>query len=247
MDEIKSTLGSGWDRTQLSLRLTPQRRAELLALCRDADGVLTPTDAIDKALAVAKRAVDENARGGVERDAIAYTVDAGIAGLREALGRQTRDIELISSSLRSLHRLLSSVLHDTESDAFATDDSREEEPQSFHAWLEGVVECVGMKAQRVVIARSTWQRRADVGQRWAALDVMAELVAVDGKVLPTAGAPYPRLSRINLLSASGPICAASFPQPMFLVCQVQVDGWTVHLHRETADRQPGDAIGSHRV
>ena len=239
-------LGPGWERSQLSLRLTPQRRAELLALCGEADDAPTPTDAVDKALAVATQALEERARGGVDREAVEDAVEAGVAGLRAALAKQASEIELISGSLRGLHRLLSDVLADSGSEDVQANEDGGNPPQDFREWLEAEIDRAEMKAQRVAIARSTWQRRVETGPRFAAVDATAELVAVDGKLVGDAAA-YPRLCRLDLLDAGSPICAASFPQPLFLVCQAVPGGWNVHLHRIGSDGQPGEAIGSHRI
>ena len=79
-----------------------------------------------------------------------------------------------------------------------------------------------------------------------ALDLMAELIAVDGVAVPRTGV-YPELARIDLIDASHPLVAVEAPRPLFLVCQAMANGWTVHAHLTNPDGKPGAAIGMHRI
>lgn len=239
-------LGPGWDRAQMSLRLTPERRAELLALCSELGPTPTPTDAIDRALEIAKQAKLEIGREAVSADDIDAALEARMPALREAIDRQGRDIEQVVKSLRGLHQLMSAIAQEAVSDGFEPTSAPAAAPQSFRSWLEDAILKSGAKAQRSAVARSTWQRLARPAARMSSLDLMAELVAVDGALVATAGA-YPEMSRIDLIDATHPICAVELPRPIFLVCQALPNGWIAHAHFATADGQPGEAIGSHRI
>lgn len=239
-------LGPGWDRAQLSLRLTPERRAELLALCSGLGPTPTPTDAIDRALEIAKQAKWELGREAVSADDIEAAIEARMPALREALDRQGRDIEQVVKSLRGLHQLMSSIALAPDSDGFAPMDDTPQGPLAFRSWLEATIAKAGAKAHRSAVARSTWQRLTRPTIRMSSLDLMAELVAVDGALVAKADA-YPEISRIDLIDAAHPICAVELPRPMFLVCQALPNGWIAHAHHATADGQPGEAIGSHRI
>lgn len=239
-------LGPGWDRAQLSLRLTPERRAELLALCSGLGPTPTPTDAIDRALEIARQANSEQGREAIGADDIEAAIEARMPALHEALDRQGHDIDQIVQSMRGLHQLMSAVAQEPDADGFTLGNAPPHGPISFRGWLEGAIVKSGVKAQRAVVVRSTWQRLSRPTIRMSSLDLMAELVAVDG-VMVTKTDAYPEMSRIDLIYASHPICAVEFPRPMFLVCQVLPNGWVAHAHHATADGQPGEAIGSQRI
>ena len=169
----------------------------------------------------------------VSRDGVADAVHMATANLRDALDAHGREIAPISDSMRGLHRLLSEAL----GDGGADEKTPASVPAGFQAWLEGAIERAGEQVKRVAIVRSSWQRLVDVGPRFASLEAMCELVAFDGKLVP-ADAP-PQLARVELLDSNSPIGAATFPQPLFLVCQVLASGWAIHAHKATPDGQPG--------
>jgi len=239
-------LGPGWDRAQMSLRLTPERRAELLALCSGLGPTPTPTDAIDRALEIAKQARQDIGREAASADDIEAAIEARMPALREAIDRQGRDIAQVVTSLRGLHQLMSAIAQEADSDGLQALDDSAAVPLAFRSWLEGAISKAGAKAQRSAVARSTWQRLVRSAARMSCLDLMAELVAVDGALVAASGA-YPEMSRIDLIEPTHPICAVELPRPIFLVCQALPNGWIAHAHLATAEGQPGEAIGSHRI
>jgi hypothetical protein len=245
-DQTNRELGPGWDRQQLSLRLTPERKAELLALRAGIGPGSTPTDAIDRALDIVKQIKWRERLGGVATEDIEDAIESQAAGIRETIERQGREIEQINKSLFGLRRLMSTIADAPDSDGDLLVDARPQGPVSLRAWLEEATLKAGAKAKRSVIARSLWQRKTSSAPRMVALDLMIELVAIDGALVSnTAG--YPEYARIDLIDAEHPICGLELPRPMFLVCQALANGWIAHARHATADGQPGEAIGSHRI
>lgn len=238
-------LGKGWDRPQLSLRLTPERKVELLALCKELGPEPTPTDAIDRALSLARHAkwTDIESDSGASLES---TLESKFNGFQAALDRQARHTEQLTASMRGLHKLISSIAESPDSDGLPLVDIPSHGPMSFRAWLDGTLQVAGLKARRVAIVHSTWQRKVNAMPRMATLDLTAELIAVDGAMV-ARGPAYPEACRLDLIDTAHPICAVELPCPMFLVCQVLENGWMAHAHRVTADGKPGEAIGSHRI
>lgn len=239
-------LGVGWDRAQLSVRLTRERKAELLALCDGLGHCPTPTDAIDRALRIAQQARIDAGTTGMHAEDIEAALDAKMESLQKVLSKQSRDINEITASLRGLHRLMSSVVDESFDGVVSGFCASLSERPSFRAWLEGSIAATGTIARRAVVVRSTWQRLVSSPARTLSLELMSELIAVDG-VRAASQRPTPDISRIGPLDSTHPICAAALPTPLFLVCQVSPNGWVVHAHHATLDGKPGDAIGSHRI
>ena len=246
--EVRSNpkLGPGWDRQQVSLRLTPERKAELLALCAGAGPAFTPTDAIDRALEISKQARWEESRQPPERDEISEAFRSEAAYALGLLERQGGDIEQILLSLRGLRQLMSTIADAPDPDSLASSQIQEQAPIPFRAWLEAAMSKAGVRAERSAIARSPWQRRLSSAPGLASLDIMVELVAVDGALLAKPDG-FPERSRIDLIEAADPLCNLDLPRPIFLVCQVVGTGWIAHARHATADGQPGEAIGSRRI
>ncbi len=245
-DQTNRDLGPGWDRQQLSLRLTPERKAELLALRAAMGPGSTPTDAIDRALDIVKRIKWRESGGGLTAEDIEDAIESQAAGIRETLERQGREIEQINQSLFGLRRLMSTITDAPDSDGDSLADARPQGPVSLRAWLEEATRKAGVKAQRSVIARSLWQRKTSSAPRMMTLDLMVELVAIDGSLVSNP-AGYPEYARIDLIDAERPICGLEPPRPKFLVCQALANGWIAHARHATADGQPGEAISSHRI
>lgn len=245
-DQFNRKLGPGWDRQQVSLRLTPERRTELLALFPDAGPVFTPTDAIDRALEISRQARWEESRRLLERDEIGDAFRSEAANALGLLERQGADIEQILLSLRGLRQLMSTIADAPDPDSFSPIPAPEQSPIPFRGWLEEAMRKAGVRAQRSVIVRAPWQRRLSLAPGMASLDLMAELVAVDG-ALVVRPASFPERSRIDLIDLAHPLCNLELPRPMFLVCQVVGNGWIAHAHHATMEGQPGNAIGSHRI
>lgn len=239
-------LGPGWDRAQLSLRLTPERKAELLALCDGLENAPTPTDAIDRALRIAQQARVDAGTTGIHAEDIEAALDAKTQALRMVLSQQSRDINEINASLRGLHSLIFSVVDQSSDGGASGNGASPSEPPSFRAWLERSIVATGVIAMRAVVVRSTWQRLVSLPSSALSLELMSELIAVDG-VRAGSQLPMPEISRIARLDSTHPICAAALPTPLFLVCQVSPNGWIVHAHHATLDGKPGNAIGSHRI
>ena len=247
MDNNTKTLGPGWSRRQLSYRLTAQRKVDLLALCETLGAHPTPTHALDHALALARdfQRMDSSARWGGLED-LEVGLDARFVDIQESLARQELSADHIQQNLRGLHRLISALADGADIDGLDAPSFAARSPIPFRAWLEGALKALGHKVQRAAIARSTWQAVTASTPRMRALDLMAELIAVDGVAVPRTGV-YPELARIDLIDASHPLVAVEAPRPLFLVCQAMANGWTVHAHLTTPDGKPGAAIGMHRI
>jgi len=245
--DTSKELGEGWSRSQLSLRLTPQRKASLLSLSEQLDGATTPTDALDRAIELAREFQRlGSVAGRADIEDIEAALDLRAAEVHERLDRQESRIDQLHESLRGLHRLISTIADTADTDGFAMPNSEDREPISFRTWLEGSIERAGMKALRAAIVRSTWQAKSASTSRMIALDLMAELVAVDGVAVASRSA-YPELARIALIDASHPLARIESPRPIFLVCQVVGQGWVAHAHHADQDGKPGSAIGTHRT
>jgi hypothetical protein len=246
MEQPNRKLGPGWDRKQLSLRLTTERKIELLALCHGLDAEPTPTDAIDRALDIARLAQWTQGGPGISADDALDAVESKMSDMREALERQGYNIEQISKSLQGLHRLMSAIADTPDADGYPAIDTGPKAPTPFRTWLERMLEASGLHVKRAAVVRTTWQQRSSSTPRMATIDLMAELVAIDGELAPKTQA-YPEISRIDLIDAAHPICAVELPRPMFIVCQALPSGWVAHMHHANPDGQPGEAIGSHRI
>jgi hypothetical protein len=238
-------LGPGWDRAQLSLRLTPERKADLLALCDGLGNAPTPTDAIDQALEIARQSRIKRGLSVMDAEEFEVVLEAKSQILQASLAQQGRHIEDILASLLGLHHLMVSAVDGPFDDSGADSEESSSAAPTFRAWLERSIDRNGARAKRAVVVRSTWQRLRPAAPI-ASLELMAELVAVDGVVVQPPR-PFPQLSRIDLLDLAHPFTAIDMPTPMFLVCQLMPNGWLVHAHRATLEGNPGNALGTQSI
>lgn len=106
-------IDGAWSRSELTLRLTKQRAANLGAIAATLPGSPTPTQALDHALATALAARGE-ARASLDADQLAAATEP-IAEQVQALSDETRArLSALEGSLAKLLSLISDAVGDQE-------------------------------------------------------------------------------------------------------------------------------------
>jgi hypothetical protein len=231
----------GWDRDQLSVRLTPARRERLRQLASALASDATPGDAIDLALARALEnpdgqaptpctaSVELLARLGSIESTIAEAADRSAATAARALDR-AEDAVARASAAQELLVEISRAGTEAAGDAQPT----YEPPTLLRDWLDalpnrpGVVEVVGR-----------WHSKTRLGAGHVALDL--EIADRRPETVRT-------VTRLAPISTSCGLSTADAHDGLSLSCaRSSGGGWTVLATALRRDGTPGAVLGSASV
>lgn len=223
-------LGKGWDRHQVTFRLSSDRMIELMAIASAMPEGATPTDAICRAIELARSSTLFDCSDAV--DAV-HSVDASLAAnfaeLLEAQNWQGKAIAYLQSDLSKIKNLLSAAAMAGDPDEMGF-QVQQAQPEPFSAWLCAAIAKSGYSATRSAIASGSLQSISLVSEKLARIELFAELAAIDSKKAP---ASTPSRSMLELVELSNPLLRTPLGDPLFFVAQPKAGGWTLHIHRAT--------------
>ena len=242
-----SKLGAGWQRDQVSFWLTTQRRHDLMAIANQLPAGCTPSDAIARAIDLARIHLASGSLDPAElMDAVDTALARGLSETRDSIDTQTLAIADLSQGMKSIHRLLS-ALADGEDVGPALAGGAPRKPPLFRDWLDNEAAKAGGRPTRSAVASGCWHSVERISDRMVAVDFEATLVALDGKRLETTEPAEPSIVRFDLLDSSHPFATADWTSKLFFVCQPMTNGWMVHLHQAAADGSAGKAISKAQI
>lgn len=105
----------GWKRRQLTLRLPPERLAQLRSIATQMNSDATPTDAVDRAIAMAVAQIGSD-RHGDRLDAIEDALEALAMERRFDTDRIEAAVLALGKNLAALHALISEVANQAPED-----------------------------------------------------------------------------------------------------------------------------------
>lgn len=249
--------GQGWDRDQVSLRLTLRRKTRLLSLARELPPEATPTDAVDRALdlalagLVARGREDEDDFGAADVSAALGRLDSGVAAasalldakltrLSNQLAEARPLIEEAAEGARRLRRLADAA--QAEDSGFAEDTS--EAPLSIRNWLDRETRKLGRPATKLALVRAEWAAARKVSRALLSIDFSCRLVAVDNQSVD----PSPSLvslARLDLVDAGGALAGVGATRAIALLCEPRGSGaWLIRFHELDAQGKIGSMIES---
>lgn len=240
-------LGAGWNRTQASYWITQQRRQDLMSIALQLPAGATPTDAITRAIELARAHVAGGQLDQAELlDAVDTSIASGFAATREALEGQAAAIADMGKGLRSIHRLLTELAGAEGIDAGPALAGEAKAPP-FRDWLNSQLALAGLRPQRSAVASGQWRSVERAGEKSASVEFNLELAAVDGKPVAPELLPQASRARFEGLEAAHPFATADWQARLFFVCQPVGSEWVVHLHKSGQDGSAGAAIGQARA
>lgn len=236
------TLGQGWDKNQVAFRLGKQRLVDLMAIASSLPDGATPTDAISRAIELARISQVYDCADAVEAaQSVDLTLATGLGEIKEAQERQGEAIWRLESALGQIQSLLIAAA------AAGRNDGEEEEgdaapaaPIPFASWLSAAIKDAGLLAMRSAIATGCLHSISLVSDRLARLDFQVELAAVDGKKLAGLATATARLDLVDLDS---PLLRTPWGEPLYFVAQPLSGGWNLHVQRN-GDGKAIQSIGT---
>jgi hypothetical protein len=251
-EDDRNSDARGWDRDRVSIRLSAKRAAALRSLVADAPRA-TPTDAIDKAIELAREAA-RSPRG--------EPTDVESAGLEElerrlagVFGSQFDELASVLSELRAkLDELRAAFVAALDSDGphgspaqpgRSADATMNETSIDLTAWLASSSLAKGLSLETSAVVRGRVVGARAIGDRGVVLDLSGELVAVDGAKAGSGdrGAPPLRLGPVAANSAAALVVGAE----ICLWCQRAGAEWQVKIHRVESDGRIGELVATHRA
>jgi hypothetical protein len=238
--KLPKTTQASWDRDGFFIRLTPQRKAALLAIAKDLPGSPSPIVVIDHGLDVALAMRQEQ----TEDDAHEYEPPRDEqSSFTSTIARIETQARLDRETMEALGRGVAERFHAL-SDLItaAMEPGGSAEAPSFESWLSDETARLGLTIQKAAIAKAAWigKRRSSTGRIEGEFEV--ELVGADGKPLrrKTAGAARVRLAG---LAEPGALASSSMNQAVFLVAQPLAGGsWSITAYSSQSDGSLGSAL-----
>lgn len=242
----------GWDRDQVSIRLSAKRAAALRSLVADAPRA-TPTDAIDRAIEIARDATP-SPRGELH-DAEPASLDGLERRLAGLFASQFDEIASVLSELRAqadeLRMAFAAALDsDDPQDSPAqprrsADAAINETPIGLTAWLVPASLAKGLLLETSAVVRGRVVGARAASDRGVMLDFSGELVAVDGAKVARGdrGASPLRLGPI----AANDAAALTIGAEICLWCQRAGAEWQIKIHRVEADGRIGELVATRRA
>ncbi len=226
-------LPAGWERTAVTLRLTPARKKALLALRPAGEPGEAPTAALDRAieLAAASLLEVEPAKAGptpqpsARADELARLGDA-LRSLAEEVHAARRDwmraasaLPAIAADLSSLRRSITAAARLGEIES--TDEDNFDAAIPILAWLEHEA----APACSWIVAQARFLRTRGASSGWMALELEARIVG--GEALPQRVAARDSLIAVGPARAGSPAFALGQSESMVLTCRRTVQGWAI--------------------
>lgn len=249
--------GLGWDRDQVSLRMTLRRKTRLLSLARELPPEATPTDAVDRALdlaiagLIARGRKDENTFDATavsaalsqidsEMAATSTLFDAKLTSMADDLSKLVDALPLIEEAAdgaRRLHRLADAVQADGEAGLEAEAGGA---PPSLRDWLRRETERAGRSVANVAFVKAEWMAARKIARTLLSIDLSCQLVAVDGQRVDSSRS-FASPARIDLVDASNALAGIGATGAVCLLCEPQDSGaWLIRVH----SLAPGGKVGS---
>ena len=102
-------IGKGWDRPQVTVKLTPRRKSLLCDIALGMPNGTTPSDAIERALEAAWASREEIAALEARIDSLEDTVEAADGERRREADRTLAAVADLGASVMRLHALIATV------------------------------------------------------------------------------------------------------------------------------------------
>ena len=228
---------SAWKRAAVTVRLSPERKAKLIALLGSRADKLAPTAAIDLALDLAISTIQgEPTSNALSTATMADATQAFRGAARDVVSAAAMNGEAmvrLRLEMEALRKLIHSAAGGTQP------DEEEAPPQhlSLREWLDR--EAAGLPA-RSLLARA---RLESPGSRGIDPVVFVERVAAS----QVRGAKARGLPGHATLPSASAIATAWGMVPkgdLYLMCKGTADGWSVSIHKISDDGQPGAFLTS---
>ncbi|ATQ75801.1 hypothetical protein CR152_15650 [Massilia violaceinigra] len=228
---------SAWKRAAVTVRLSPERKAKLIALLGDRADEMAPTAAIDLALDLALSTI----QGKPMPDAPS---SASMADATQAFRGAARDVvsaAAMNGEAMVRLRLEMAALRKLIYSAAGGEQFEDEEPvpplPTLRQWLDR--EAADLPA-RSLLAKA---RLEQPGSRGINSVVLVERVAAS----QVRGAKARGLPALATLPSAPAIATAWGMVPngdLYLMCKGTADGWSVSIHKISDDGQPGAFLAS---
>ncbi len=99
-------IGKGWERSQVTIKLTPRRKSLICDIALGMPNGTTPSDAIERALEIAWNSRSETDALNSRMESIEDTIEAADGERRREADRALNAIADLSETITRLHRLL---------------------------------------------------------------------------------------------------------------------------------------------
>lgn len=244
--------GVGWERDQVSVRLSARRAVALRSLVADAPHA-TPTDAIDRAIELASEAA--RAPRGESLDVESAGLEAIERRLTALFDSQFDELASVLSELRArLDELRAAFAAALDPDGphgapaqpgLSADATTSEAPIDLTTWLASASLAQGLSLETSAVVRGRVVGTRLAGDRGVMLDFAGELVAADGAkaVSGDRGAPPLRLGPVAANGNAALVVGAE----ICIWCQRAGTEWQVKIHKVEGDGRIGELIAAHRA
>lgn len=235
---MASTSGdNAWDRPAVTFRLTKRRAHDLRKIAGSSPMPLSPTGAIDYAIAAA---LAENGTAEFDESSLVGSLASDIREIaalskQHAAAHQTSLAEMAAhvKDLRDVMRAAASGDH----------EERGEMGGAAIGILEWLESESGPLPEPSFLATVRWQFKARLDDARFAIDLLAERVAAAG-LSGTASRGLPAIVRLSNLEWDSPFSRIDSMRAAYVMCQRHGSGWMLSLHPMLDDGAPGESLGS---
>jgi hypothetical protein len=228
------TQGNGWDRADLNLRLSKRRRDLLTRLAAGLDPNATPTDAIDRAIALGLQAT-MRAENDARLDDIVGSIENSAREQRVELRSMRDDLRRLETAVDQLRDLISA---DPNSVDGIEDGPLEVDVLLFRNWLARELLSRKTSARQEATVRLVWSSTSRKDRGALAVDFDAALISVDGK---PAGIAVVGMARARFeVNVASPLASAWGRGPFLLRCVPFPNGWKLQARLIKSDGGAGE-------
>lgn len=260
---------NGWTRNAVTFRLSPRRRQGLRALCGDEADSLSPTAALDRAIALAGETLAKDVEpvnttgvqsGNSGKALDRQNFDELFAQVREE-GQQLRDflagqtirsgeiLAAITCQIKELRQAITTATGEGEND-FSVDSGIEgshaivtqdpQKPTRVFEWLE--LEAIGLPRPSFIL-KAQWRATRRVSRANVVIELALQRVASAGISGPTGQGPVGLVQLECPLSQSRVLAELAKP---YLRCQREANTWCLDLGEVDAAGRLGETLQSSR-
>lgn len=235
----KDEKARGWNRGQITFRLTPDRVAQLRRIAESLPADATVNDVLDRAIsvAIASASFSRNSDCLCQSPpfASANVIDANPA-LRDSVLAQKLDamqaatesmettfeqvLEPLAKQIREIHSLLTLASAGTDllppatleplPNAQISGTTAENDAMSFNCWMALQMESHGGRSNEAVAIKATKLANSHSRSAAGAVDLSCVLFAINGKCLLTSASAATRTTvRIDQIASSDPLASVS--------------------------------------
>lgn len=224
---------NGWTRSCVNLRLTPERTGRLLALAAKSGSKQSPTEAIDRAIAIAFSSLAPNSEDGQTREGLQEALERHQAACEKHAASHQRTLLALANDVQALRNLIFDAAGLETSpgavDALALPTMSE--------WIRR--DAMGMQ-RRALLLLARWQSTIRVAEGLVSMVFLVERVAAEGAGILSESMPSE--ARLDNIENDSQLTRAQSKSEVYMVCKWAQGEWHLVAHEIKPDRRVGHAI-----